>query len=233
MSRFRVFALRKRQVLVLLFLVGLTVGILRGDARTAEAVALFESRVVVIDPGHGGRDPGAVGHGAVEKEVVLEISKYLKDFLEKSGARVILTRDSDRNLTEDGKGLNMRTDMEARVAIGNSQGADVFLSIHANAFPSPRWGGAQTFYDGTRHPLNESLALSIQKALVEHTGMTDRRVSQDIKHYVLKHVTVPAVTVEVGFLSHPREAALLQQPDYQRKVAWAIFMGLARFFREA
>ena len=108
----------------------------------------------------------------------------------------------------------------------------MFLSIHANAFPSPRWGGARPSTMDSA-PLNESLALSIQKALVEHTGMTDRRVSQDIKHYVLKHVTVPAVTVEVGFLSHPREAALLQQPDYQRKVAWAIFMGLARFFREA
>jgi len=217
--------------LLVLGILSLMVGGLSGRPRAVEALALFEERVVVIDPGHGGWDPGASGHGGVEKHIVLEISHYLREYLEVSGAEVKMTRETDTDMSPSGEGWRERSDLEARVALGNASGADVFLSIHCNAFPSPRWGGAQTFYVGNRHPLNERLALSIQKALVEHTGRTTREASQKIEHYVLKNVEIPACTVEVGFLSHPEEARLLQTEEYQRRVAWAIFMGLAAFFR--
>jgi N-acetylmuramoyl-L-alanine amidase len=235
MKRYVLLSISRRHLslvgMLILGILGLLAGALSGRSRSVDALALFEERVVVIDPGHGGWDPGASGNGGVEKHIVLEISHYLRGYLEVSGAEVAMTRETDTDMSPSGEGWRERSDLEARVALGNASGADVFLSIHCNAFPSPRWGGAQTFYVAGRHPLNEPLALSVQKALVEHTGRTTREASQKIDHYVLKNLEIPAVTVEVGFLSQPEEARLLQTEGYQRRVAWAIFMGLASFFR--
>ncbi len=223
--------MKKRHVIAILVVVGVAIGIVNSHSRTVQAVNLYQGRTLVIDPGHGGKDAGASRGEAVEKEIVLEIAFYLREYLEASGASVHLTRETDTDLAGEGEGTRKSRDMAARAALGNSLQPDAFISIHANAFPSSRWGGAQTFYNADSNPNNERLAKSIQGALVEHTGMTQRQVSQNIDHYVLKHVTAPAVTVEVGFLSHPEECRLLQTPEYQRKVAWAIFLGLGAFFK--
>lgn len=203
-----------------------------GSARPLAGVLL--DRAVVIDPGHGGPDPGAVGpRGELEKDVVLGISLHLKRYLEAAGARPILTRERDEDLS----GLPPEvpdvkaTDLRRRVEIAQSARADVFLCIHANATESPYWHGAQTFYR-PNHPDSVRLARCIQRELVRVTRRTDRVALPGPKQYVLDNVTMPAVTVEVGFMSHPEEARLLTDPDYQKLVAWAIFLGTARFFAE-
>jgi len=192
------------------------------------------NRVVVIDPGHGGPDPGAVGpRGELEKDVVLEIGRHLAGYLRAAGARAILTREGDEDLSglppdvPDVKAI----DLKRRVEIAQGARADVFLCIHANSTPVPHWRGAQTFYRAN-HPDSARLARCIQRELVRITRRTDRVALPGPKQYVLDNVTMPAVTVEVGFMSNPEEARLLTDPDYQKLVAWAIFLGTARYFAE-
>lgn len=198
----------------------------------AAAMTLF-GKVIVLDPGHGGPDPGAVGRsGSLEKDIVLAIAGQLRSFLESVGAEVILTREDDRDLSGLDNGSlrqRKRLDLAARVEIGNQPGVDLFLSIHANKIPSGRWFGAQTFYFRDGHPESARLATAIQTELVRVTRRTTRVASSRIDQYLLENLLCPAATVEVGFLSNASEEAVLITDAYQTKVAWAIFMGVARY----
>ncbi len=189
----------------------------------------LRGKVVVLDAGHGGVDSGAVGHGVVEKEIVLGITHYLAGDLQNAGAKVILTRAGDAPPTSGA--FSSAKDQRTRVEIANKSGADCLLSIHANAFPSAQYYGAQVFVDRLAVPRSLQLARSIQKALRQTTD-TDRQVNAGITHYLLKYSRLPAVTVEVGFLSNAREARLLAQPDYQRRLAYSIFQGVVSYFSQ-
>lgn len=184
-------------------------------------------KTVAIDPGHGGLDPGVVGiKGTLEKDVVFAISLRLGELFRGAGAKVVMTRKTD----EESEVIH---DLEHRTNIINSSGAHIAISIHANGFPSPIWYGAQVFYDETAHPDSARLAGAIQNELIRVTRRTDREINCGIEHYILRHSKMPAATVEVGFLSNPEEELLLASEDYQRKVAWAIFLGAARYFAES
>ncbi|MCL6450183.1 MAG: N-acetylmuramoyl-L-alanine amidase [Acetobacteraceae bacterium] len=200
---------------------------------TGPAPGALAGRVVVIDPGHGGEDPGALGgSGAVEKEVCLSVSLRLRDLLERAGARALLTRSGDYDLSGPLAGdleARVRADLEARMVFIASSGAHALVSVHANAFPSPVWYGAQAFYSPRGGSASRRLALLLQEELARFTR-TDREASSRIRQYVLDRAPMPAATVELGFLSHPGEERLLQDPDYQQRLAWAVFLGLARFF---
>ena len=119
-----------------------------------------------------------------------------------------------------------------RVEIAQEHNAEIVVSIHANAVSSPRWYGGQVFHRPGADELTRTLARHIQRELRHITAGTDREVSDHVDHYLLNNVTAPAVTVEVGFLSNPREAQLLAREDYRRKLAWAIFLGIAHYFAE-
>jgi N-acetylmuramoyl-L-alanine amidase len=184
-------------------------------------------RIIVIDPGHGGFDGGAKGvSGVTEEEVVLAIGRHLAEHLRQVGAKVFLTRDSDEELAED-----KVEDLDARCQLAEEVGADIFISIHANSFPSPYEFGAQTFYTDN-HLASEQLAVAIQNVLVEGIDVLgyNYREAMQADYYILRQVTRPAVLIEVGFLSNPREELLLNQPVYQQKLAWCIFVGIVRFF---
>jgi N-acetylmuramoyl-L-alanine amidase len=190
-------------------------------------------KVIVLDPGHGGPDGGAVSaDGLVEKDVTLPITFYLRDYLQEAGALVVLTRESDRDLAEEGtKGLSRRKtqDLFSRARLIKSSRADALISIHLNAIPSSRWSGAQTFYHPSREA-NKRLATWIQKELVHKLGNTTRLSKQNGEVFLLKTSPVPAALVEVGFLSNPQEAAMLRDEGYQKKLAAAIYYGILRFF---
>jgi N-acetylmuramoyl-L-alanine amidase len=191
-------------------------------------------RMIYIDPGHGGPDGGAEKGGAVEKDIALAISKKLRDYLQEQGAFVYMTRETDRDLAdEDTRGLSRRKvqDLHRRADLVNESDAELFVSIHLNSIPSPKWRGAQTFYSGK---LIESkiAAELIQEELVNHLKNTDRE-AKEINHvYLLKSVKKPAVLVEAGFLSNPDERRLLMDKDYQEKVADAIYKGILRYFTD-
>jgi N-acetylmuramoyl-L-alanine amidase len=203
-------------------------------AAWAAAAYSLRGRVVAVDPGHGGIDPGAIGVGGINEDaVVLAVSRQLAGMLEQAGAIVVLTRTGSGDLAspaEGGPSARKRVDLRARVKIVNQAAADVLVSVHANHFSSPAERGAQTFYNQDRFPESKELATLMQEQLRRVTGQTKRVISEHIDHYVLNHSNMPAVTVEIGFLSNPSEAALLTTPGYQSRVAYAIFTALALWF---
>jgi len=192
----------------------------------------LSGKVIVIDPGHGGADGGAESReGLQEKEVTLNISRYLRDYLHEAGAIVYMTRETDTDLANpETKGFSRRKteDLMARAAMPKEKGADMFVSIHLNAIPSPRWFGPQTFYTNN-HKDNAALAWFIQDELRTHVVDTHRQSKTIRNIYVLDQSQIPTALVEVGFLSNEAEAANLAKREYQVKLAEAIYRGMLRY----
>lgn len=189
----------------------------------------LSGQVIVLDPGHGGIDGGAVSKsGLVEKEITLRIVRKLRDYLQQSGAIVLLTREDDRDLADGTEGTRKRQDLRARAELPNQREADLFISVHLNSIPSPRWHGAQTFYNPA-NPESERLAKLIQQELITSLGNTDRQAKKNQDLFLLKAVKAPSALVEAGFLSNPNEADLLGRDDYQSKIAESIYRGILRF----
>lgn len=191
--------------------------------------------IIVIDPGHGGPDGGAESkNGIQEKYITLKIAEHLRDYLNEAGALVIMTREEDKDLSEPGtRGLSRRKlqDLKNRVKTANNSMADFFISIHLNSIPSQRWHGAQTFYYPVREE-NEQMAKAIQKEIINNLQNTDRVPLARNDILVLKYVDMPSVMVEVGFLSNPNEASLLNQEEYQKKLAFSIYQGMLSYYSE-
>ena len=180
-------------------------------------------QVVYIDPGHGGIDPGACGREVVEKDVVLNVALYLGVRLERDGAKVVYSRTGDYDLQTTDK-----DDVDERIGLIKSSDATMVISLHCNAFSDPSEWGAQTFYNASMNPESKRMAELIQARLIEETE-TPREASAKIEHFILNNASVPAVTVEMGFLSNPREEGLLGSHSYQQKLAECIRKAIREF----
>ena len=182
-------------------------------------------RIIVIDAGHGGWDPGMVSGKVEEKDINLSIAQKLQVFLEQGGATVIITRLDDSDLAKNKAG-----DMQARRLIANTSKADIFVSIHQNSFPDSSVKGFQVFY------FNESdnskkLANCIQDKLKEFVNPNNRHGARANKnYYVLKQTEMPAVLIECGFLTNYGERSKLTSDEYQEKIAWGIYLGIVEYF---
>ncbi len=212
---------------------------------------------IVIDPGHGGKDPGAIGpSGLKEKDITLQIAKKLKSLLEKNlPVKVILTREGDKYVA-----------LDERTEIANMVGGDLFISIHTNAAWDRRVQGVETFYNSQyvygegaeevasrentvfasetlpskikniiwdliqNQYRSESKALSrvVQQSLTETCGMVSRGV-KSAQFYVLRGIAMPAILVEVGFISNPWEERKLKDPEFQKLVALGLYRGLRNY----
>lgn len=189
--------------------------------------------VIIIDPGHGGRDPGKVGISeTLEKEINLRIALYLKEILESQDIEVIMTREEDKDLSKTS--TNFKTsDMKERVLLIQKSNADLVISIHQNSYTDPAVYGAQCFYYSTSQESKE-LASIIQNQIITSTNQTKiREIKSNNDYYLLKHSTLPTVIVECGFLSNLKEEQLLLTEEYQRKMAWAIHLGIFQYLNEA
>ena len=234
-----------KKYLIILFLLAPGIVYLPGTGLSAEneaktlnfasqPVSSFKMirRTVVLDPGHGGIDPGAVGSsGVLEKDVALSISKRLASLFRQSGARVVLTRDKDE---EPGKGAGRVPDkvgdLTHRVKISEQSRADIFLSIHLNHFSASGEYGAQVFYQSGSEQ-GKKLAKSIQSQL--NIGLFDSgREALPGDFFVCRNSRAPAVIIEAGFLSNPEEEKELAEPFYQTRASWAIFRGVVNYFAE-
>ena len=178
--------------------------------------------LVVIDPGHGGPDPGAIGIGGIrETDVVLEVSKIVKKLLSEKGIKVKLTRKNEVDL-----------DLPPRVSFANNTNADIFVSIHANASRGKRRdiNGLETFYyRGWRGRL---LAKNIQKQILKVSpGSPDRGVKQG-RFYVIKNTRMPAVLVEIGFLTGRLDARRLEKTMHRKRLAYAIAKGILEYLNK-
>lgn len=189
-----------------------------------------ERYTVVIDPGHGGVDPGKIGiNDALEKDVNLAISMKLKEILEKNDCKVVLTRDSDSGLYQEGDSNKKMADLRARCEIIDASGADIIISIHQNSFTSESSKGAQVFYQVTSQE-GKKLADILQSQLISSLDTENHRVAKaNSDYYMLKNTKGTMVIVECGFLSNTQEAELLVQEGYQRRVAWAIALGALQY----
>ncbi len=174
--------------------------------------------VVAIDPGHGGKDPGAIGAtGLVEKDVVLDVGLRLRDVLRRQSVRTVMTREAD-----------VFVDLADRVPIALRAGATVFVSIHANASTRGLIRGVETYY---LKPNSLQLATWIQEEMGRSLGIPDRGI-RTANFKVLRDSPIPAVLVEVGYLTNLEDEALLRTPAFRQKVAEAIARGVVRFISQ-
>ncbi|CEJ42128.1 Cell wall hydrolase/autolysin [Umezakia ovalisporum] len=174
--------------------------------------------VVMIDPGHGGQDPGAIGIGGIrEKDVILPISKRIAEILQQNGVQALLTRDSDYFVSLPG-----------RVSLAQRARADLFVSIHANAISlsRPDVNGLETYY----YDSGQSLARSIHSSVLQNINVRDRNVRR-ARFYVLRKSAIPSVLVEVGFVTGREDAAKLRTTAYQNQMADAIARGILQYLQ--
>ncbi|GGH74611.1 germination-specific N-acetylmuramoyl-L-alanine amidase [Compostibacillus humi] len=234
MSRLVKIALWMFGLMLLIFLIRMPIQVNEEQFVMGFSLPL-SGKVIVVDPGHGGPDGGAVGaDGTLEKDIALNVSFKLRDFLQQAGAEVYMTRETDRDLAQEGtKGLSRRKseDIRQRLAIIEMKNPDLFVSIHLNALSSTRWRGAQTFYYPSREE-NKHLARLIQEEIIRNLENTNREALSIDGVYLLKQVKSPGALVEIGFLSNAEERELLKQEIYQEKMAASIYEGILRFFTE-
>lgn len=190
----------------------------------------LKDKVIVLDPGHGGSDPGAVGPGkTMEKTITLAVAQRLKPLLEKSGAKVFLTRNDDRDVF--GPNASAVDELSARTTVANNNKADIFVSIHINSFTNPIASGIATYYY-QKTPYDALLASSIQSSIAPASGLQNRGINA-ANFYVIKRTVMPAVLTELGFISNPDEEKLMNTADFQQKMAQSIYLGLDKFFNQA
>lgn len=203
-----------------------SVTVLTGAWNLSEQPAV---RTVVVDPGHGGEDGGAVSaSGVLESGLNLEISLKLRDLLRFLGIPVVMTREEDisiHNPESETASEKKVSDLRNRVRLVNDTPNAVLVSIHQNMFPEAQYFGAQVFYAGTGG--SQALAEQLQGLFDTELDPTNHRQAKaSLTVYLMKNIHCPGVLVECGFLSNPEEAQRLQTPDYQKKLAAVIAAGL-------
>lgn len=191
---------------------------------------------IIIDAGHGGEDGGAVGiDGVVEKDINLAISLKLMNLLEASGHKVIMTREKDQAIYDEGSSTlreKKRSDLRNRMGIikNSKKNNAIFVSIHQNKFPNPKYFGTQIFYS-VNDPKSQDLAEKIKESVV---GLIQPENTREIKPadkkiYLLHNADIPAVIVECGFLSNSEESKKLVDEKYQSQVAFSIYCGITSY----
>ena len=186
-------------------------------------------KVIYLDPGHGGLDPGAMYKNIKEKNINLQISKNLEKRLTKLGAIVYLTRYDDYDLSVNNTINRKRSDLSRRGNIINKSDCDLFLSIHLNAENTGIWKGAQTFYN-TNNKENKKIAELLQQQFKEDLNSKIKAKNKN-DLYLQKRIKRPGVLIEVGFLSNASERYLLKQEKYQDKVTLSIANALLKYFK--
>ena len=229
---------KKRIIFILIILMISVISFATNKAKlenTISTVSLpVSGKTIVLDAGHGYPDQGAESSsGITEANINLAITKKVQSLLEQSGCNVILTR-SDENGIYDLDATTLRekkvTDIKNRVKIGNESSANAFVSIHLNKIPQSQYYGWQAFFKQNDKE-SEELAKSLQEELNSSIQRENKREALKITgKYIIEHVEIPIAIIECGFLSNPEEERLLQQNEYQDRIAWGIYNGIMDYF---
>lgn len=232
--------LNKKRIICMISIIMVAFGVFSIKDSSEESILAsalpVSNHTIILDAGHGNPDGGAESaSGITEQEINLEIVLKLQELLEQSGCVVILTR-SDENGIYDADKDTIRekkvSDMKNRVEIGNESEAEIFVSVHLNKIPQEQYSGHQTFYQKNNEKSKE-LAFYIQDNLNYAVQKESKREILPLTgKYIMDNVKIPTVTVECGFLSNYDEATLLQNSDYQMKIAWGIYCGIMDYFYE-
>jgi N-acetylmuramoyl-L-alanine amidase len=184
------------------------------------AVSSLTGKTIVIDPGHGGSDPGAIGFsGLQEKLVNISVAQHLVALLNQAGANVVITRSGDQSVSH-----------QQRMDLANSSNADLFVSIHANSFTNPESNGTESHYcaENDYSSASRFLAHQLQRELVSVLNLRNRGVKSS-NFYVLKNTVMPAALVELAFMSNQTEEAILGNAQSQTDCADALFRGIEAY----
>lgn len=196
---------------------------LTANVSKEEKKAKKDQVVIVVDPGHGGEDPGKVGiNDVLEKDLNLQIAKKVKKLLEEAGIKIVMTRTNDK--VPDAK----KEDLNQRVQLINDTKPKLALCIHQNSYPDAKIKGAQVFYH-TITPEAEDAASIVQEQLRTVDPTNTRQIKENDTYFMLKNCQVPTIIVECGFLTNPEEAAKLTQEEYQDQIAQAICEGVVKW----
>lgn len=221
-------------VLIMAAISAAPLGAYRNVIKT-DAGALRSRPLIIVDPGHGGFDGGAVAHdGTVEKDINLKISGYTADLLQFCGFDVLMTRTTDdaTDTTDSQKiATRKKSDMLNRLKMMQENKNAVYLSIHLNKFTTSAASGTQVFY-GCNGEDSYEMGLSVQEAVKNLLQPDNTRVIKKgtKSTYLLYNATIPAIIVECGFLSNKAELSKLKTPDYQCQMAFCVNAGIIDYF---
>jgi N-acetylmuramoyl-L-alanine amidase len=231
---------KNRVIMVtLFFLVSIalfSINLIRDEAAPATN-GLSTQKTILIDPGHGGEDPGAVSDysGIKEKDINLNIALKVKEILQKQDFKVLMSREEDKlEYNPDTRNIlqKRKEDLTRRKKMMDEAGASIVVSIHLNKFPQTKYYGSQTFYP-PKSPDSQKLASCIQKSLKANVDSTNTREALEKKEpiIILKDYKTTTAIVECGFLSNPDEEKKLGTVEYQEKLADAICEGIKNYFK--
>lgn len=192
-----------------------------------------ERNLFIIDAGHGGEDPGAIGkNGVYEKDLNLEIANQIGEILSENGFAVIYTRQNDRLLyteEENIKGIRKISDLKNRCKIAAEYPNSTFISIHMNSYANPKYSGLQVYYS-TNNEESKALASEIQSSVKSELQNENNRVIKPGKDmYVLENTHNTSVLIECGFLTNADECKKLSEKEYQKRLSLAIVCGIINY----
>ena len=188
-----------------------------------EAKGTKDKVVIVIDPGHGGEDPGKVGvNDVLEKDLNLQVAQKVQKLMDEAGIEIVMTREDDNVPTAKKK------DLEERIQLINSTNPTLALCIHQNSYPDAAIKGAQVFYYTPSEEAKEAATI-VQEELRTVDPSNTRAIKANDTYYMLKNTKVPTIIVECGFLTNPEEAEKLTNEEYQDQLAKAICNGIIKW----
>ncbi len=191
-----------------------------GSTNNSVPANALAGKTIVIDPGHGGSDPGAVGNGLLEKDVVLRVSLALRDKLQAAGAKVVMTRTTDTFVS-----------VNNRYQVANSSGAHSFVSIHTNSLANSTAHGTETFWNRTnQHAESQKLAQVAQKHLIQSLNTRDRGVKEG-SFAVVRYTSMPSILVELGFITNRSDAQMMKTDKFYNDASDALLKALVEFHK--
>lgn len=217
-----------KKIYILFFLILSLVSVNFVSANKNEYNLELLGKVIYIDPGHGGLDPGTIYKDIYEKDINLEICLKLQKVLESEGAIIYLTRYGDYDLSNNSYSRK-KSDLNNRAKIINESGADMYISIHLNSITSSTWSGAQVFYDDVNKK-NIEIAKLFQEQLKQDLKTT-RQIKEISTMLMNRKIIIPGILIEVGFLSNHNDRYLLKQNEYQYKICNSIREALIKYFK--
>lgn len=236
-GKMRFFVCKKKTLIAIILCIAVCAVCVGGGIGIAAAASGKPAArpLIVVDPGHGGIDYGVTGkEGTKESEFNLEMSFVLKELFESAGFGVVMTRTDENGLYGDADDNFKRADMAARKKIIQDSAPDLVISVHANKFPGEDRRGAQVFYDGFNEN-GKRLADFIQSGLnslnTQYVGRTYSALKGD--YFILKCSLAPSVIVECGFLSNSEDEKLLNDAEYRKKLAFAVYSGAVGYLTES
>ena len=216
----------KKIIIICLFLSLLIISIFNVNANILTFPLI--GKTIVIDAGHGGADGGAIVSNIKEKDLNLQITYKLKEQLEILGANVLLTRDSDNDLSNPNALYRKKSDFDNRIKLINNSHADMYISIHMNLYTNPIYYGPQVFYSPIVNE-NKKIATLVQDELNKFAN-TKRKEKITPNTYMYKRINVKGILIECGFISNKTERNKLLNPKYQKALSITISNAIIKYF---